>query len=134
MTRLSVKKKIRSKVEKTKTGFSVFALEYPVFTTGKTIAELTKNLTEALNLYFEDDGIDVSEKDINLEIDIKQFFQHYRVINARFLADRIGMNASLLSQYVQGRKKPSTLQTQKILRGINEIGKELSDLRIVSRN
>lgn len=132
MIKVPIKKKIASKVEKTKTGFSAFAVDYPVFTTGKTISELTKNLTEALNLYFEDDGLKIDEKNINLEIDIKQFFQFYRVINAKFLANRIGMNPTLLSQYVQGRKKPSLIQTEKILNGIREIGRELSDLRMVS--
>src|SRR5882672_1955370 len=132
MSKVLIKKKIASKVEKTKTGFSAFAVDYPVFTTGKTISELTKNLKEALNLYFEDDGLKVEEKNISLEIDLKQFFQFYRVINAKFLADRIGMNPTLLSQYVQGRKKPSLIQTEKILSGIREIGRELSDLQMVS--
>ena len=127
-----MKKKIETKVEKTKTGFSAFATDYPVFTTGKTISELSKNLAEALNLYFEDDGFKVDEKNIDLEFDLKQFFQYYRVINAKFLADRIGMNPTLLSQYVQGRKKPSAIQTGKILNGIREIGKELSELSLAS--
>lgn len=125
-----IRKKVAVKVEKTKTGFSAFAVDYPVFTTGRTMAELSKNIVEALNLYFEDDGIEVDEKDVKLEIELKQFFQFYRVINARFLADRIAMNPTLLSQYVQGRKKPSSTQTEKILKGIREIGKELSDLSL----
>ncbi|MBS1556363.1 MAG: XRE family transcriptional regulator [Bacteroidetes bacterium] len=125
-----IRKKVAVKVEKTKTGFSAFAVDYPVFTTGKTMAELSKNIVEALNLYFEDDGIVVDEKDVKLDIELKQFFQFYRVINARFLADRISMNPTLLSQYVQGRKKPSSTQTEKILKGIREIGKELSDLSL----
>lgn len=125
-----VRKKVAVKVEKTKTGFSAFAVDFPVFTTGKTMAELSKNMVEALNLYFEDDGIEVGEKDVKLDIELKQFFQFYRVINARFLADRISMNPTLLSQYVQGRKKPSSIQTEKILKGIREIGKELSDLSL----
>lgn len=134
MIKASIKKKIASKVEKTKTGFSAFAIDYPVFTTGKTISELTKNLKEALNLYFEDDGIHIEEKNIYLEIDLRQFFQFYRVINAKFLANRIGMNPTLLSQYVQGRKKPSVFQTEKILAGIREIGKELSSLQLATQN
>ena len=128
------KKKINAIVEKTDTGFSAFAADYPVFTTGKTISELSDNMVEALNLYFEDDGIYVEAKNINLEIDLKQFFQYYRVINAKFLAERIGMNATLLSQYVQGRKKPSSSQTEKILQGIHQIGKELSELSLVSKD
>jgi transcriptional regulator with XRE-family HTH domain len=89
-------------------------------------------LVEALNLYFEDDGFKIDEKNIDLEFDLKQFFQYYRVINAKFLADRIGMNPTLLSQYVQGRKKPSAIQTGKILNGIREIGRELSELSLAS--
>jgi len=128
------KRKINVIVEKTETGFSAFAVDYPVFTTGKTISELSDNMVEALNLYFEDDGVEVENKNVNLEIDLKQFFQYYRVINAKFLAERIGMNPTLLSQYVQGRKKPSMAQTEKILNGIHQIGRELSELSLVSKN
>lgn len=128
------KRKIVAIVEKTDTGFSAFAVDYPAFTTGKTISELSKNIVEALNLYFEDDEIQISQKNINFEIDLKQFFQHYRVINSKFLAERIGMNPALLSQYVQGRKKPSAQQTERILNGINEIGRELSELSLVTRD
>lgn len=132
MIKQHLKKKVLVKVEKTKTGFSAFAIDYPIFTTGKTMSDLSKNIVEALNLYFEDDGVEVAEKDIKLEIELKQFFQFYRVINAKFLADRIEMNPTLLSHYVQGRKKPSVVQTEKILKGIREIGKELSELNLYS--
>ncbi len=128
------KRKIVAIVEKTNTGFSAFAVDYPAFTTGKTISELSRNIVEALNLYFEDDEIHITSKNINFEIDLKQFFQHYRVINSKFLAERIGMNPALLSQYVQGRKKPSAQQTERILNGINEIGRELSELSLVTRD
>lgn len=126
------KKKVTVVVEKTDTGFSAFTLNYPVFTTGKNFSELKENITEALGLYFEDDGVKVNSQNIQFEIDLKQFFQHYRVINAKFLAERIGMNPTLLSQYVQGRKKPSALQTEKILKGIQQIGRELTELSLAS--
>jgi transcriptional regulator with XRE-family HTH domain len=50
------------------------------------------------------------------------------VLNANFLAERIGMNPTLLSQYVRGVKNPSEKQTKKIIQGIHAIGKELADL------
>jgi DNA-binding transcriptional regulator YdaS (Cro superfamily) len=53
------------------------------------------------------------------------------VINAKFLAKKIGMNATLLSQYVSGTKKPSSKQTEKILRGIQQIGQELSEINLL---
>jgi predicted RNase H-like HicB family nuclease len=123
------KKKMKLQVEKTDTGFSAFSVKYPVSTTGESFTELLQNAVEALNLYFMDQDIRINEKNIEFEIDLKQFFQYYRVINSKFLARRIGMNESLLSQYATGRKKPSSVQTNKILSGIHEIGRELSNIQ-----
>lgn len=120
-------------VEKTDTGFSAFCQDYPVFTTGDTIQELIENAYEAVNFYFEDFNTKKASEDLKFEIDFKQFFQYYRVINAKFLAEKIGMNPTLLSQYVQGRKKPSEAQTTKILAGIHEIGRELSEISLIHR-
>lgn len=120
-------------VEKTDTGFSAFCKDYPVYTTGKTFTDLQKSILEALNFYFEESNEKISESEIQFEIELKQFFQYYRVINAKFLAERIGMNAGLLSQYVQGRRKPSAVQTERIFEGINEIGKELSAIHLSAK-
>jgi predicted RNase H-like HicB family nuclease len=127
------KKKIDMIIEKTKTGFSAYANDYPIFTTGKTIADLINNTYEAAALYFEEQKIKVTHDNINFEVDFKQFFQYYKVINAKFLAEKIGMNPTLLSQYVQGHKKPSDKQTDKILLGIHQIGRELSELNLIHR-
>jgi len=127
----TTKKKIKLVVERTETGFSAFCDEYPIYTTGLTIAELIDNAFEATNLYFEDKNILLSNENLKFEIDFKQFFQYYKVINSKFLATKIGMNPTLLSQYVQGHKKPSESQTEKILSGIQQIGKELSEINII---
>ena len=118
-------------VEKTDTGFSAFSKEYPIFTTGKSIPELINNTYEATELYFEEENGNIERKNIKFEIDFKQFFKYYKVINASFLAEKIGMNATLLSQYVQGHKKPSAKQTEKILTGIHQIGHELSEINLL---
>jgi predicted RNase H-like HicB family nuclease len=129
----TTKKKIKMVVEKTETGFSAFSEEYPVYTTGRTITELIDNAYEASNLYFENQNIQISHENLKFEIDFKQFFQYYKVLNSKFLADKIGMNPTLLSQYVQGHKKPSESQTEKILSGIQQIGKELSEINLIYR-
>jgi predicted RNase H-like HicB family nuclease len=129
----TTKKKIKMVVEKTETGFSAFSEEFPVYTTGRTITELIDNAYEASNLYFEDQNIKISHENLKFEIDFKQFFQYYKVLNSKFLADKIGMNPTLLSQYVQGHKKPSESQTEKILSGIQQIGKELSEINLIYR-
>lgn len=43
-------------VEDTLTGFSAYAENYPVFTTGASIAKLKSNIREAMNLYLEEIG------------------------------------------------------------------------------
>ena len=53
------------------------------------------------------------------------------MINAKFLAEKIGMNATLLSQYVSGTKKPSPKQTEKILSGIHQIGQEPLEINLL---
>ncbi|MGB4846982.1 MAG: helix-turn-helix transcriptional regulator [Saprospiraceae bacterium] len=133
MTKVT-KKKFKFIVEKTRTGFSAYSDKLPVFTVGGSISELNTNILEAINFYFEEDEVQVSNLNISLEFDLKQFFEYYRVINAKFLAERIGMNETLLSQYVKGRKKPSKKQIDKIMYGINEIGIELSELSMVIRD
>lgn len=125
------KKKIIMCVEKTDTGFSAFAEDYPIFTTGKSIPELINNTYEATGLYFEEEKSKLDHQNIKFEIDFQQFFKYYKVINANFLAEKIGMNPSLLSQYVQGHKKPSARQTEKILQGIHQIGQELSEINLL---
>lgn len=127
------RKKITMIVEKTDTGFSAFSEEYPIFTTGRTITELMNNALEAACLNFDDENIAITRENLKFEIDLKQFFQYYKVLNAKFLADRIGMNPTLLSQYVQGHKKPSVAQTEKILYGIRQIGQELSEINLIHR-
>lgn len=117
-------------VEKTDTGFSAYSEDFPVFTTGDSMNEVLDNSVEALNLYFEEINQIIKPEQIKLEIDFQQFFQYYNVINAKVLAEKIGMNPTLLSQYVSGKKRPSEAQSQKILTGINRIGKELSELKL----
>ena len=129
----TMKKKIVLMLEKTDTGFSAYAVDYPIYTTGKSISELLDNAFEAANLYFEEENTKITHDNIKFEVDFEQFFKYYRVLNSKFLAERIGMNPTLLSQYVQGRKKPSENQRDKILFGIHQIGQELSQINLIQR-
>jgi predicted RNase H-like HicB family nuclease len=126
---MAAKKKIVVIIEKTDTGFSAWSDRYPVYTTGATLNELLENTNEAFTLYFEDKKN--NDLQICFEIDFKQFFQYYKVINSKALAEKIGMNPTLLSQYVRGHKKPSEQQIRRILYSINKIGQELAELSVI---
>jgi len=121
-------KKIEIIVERTRTGYSAYATKYPVYTTGKSLDKLKTNIIEALNLHFNEKGTIIAEKDLKITLDLAQFFVFYKVINAKALSERIGMNQSLLAQYIKGIKKPSSAQTQRILKGIQQVGRELAEI------
>jgi hypothetical protein len=123
-------KKIDMIVEKTNTGYSAYADQYPVCTTGGDINELRINILEALNLYFDFayNGRKVEEADYRIILDLPQFFDFYKVINAKAFCQRIGMNQSLLAQYIKGKKRPSATQTKRILVGVQQLGRELAEI------
>jgi len=124
------KSKINIKVTKEETGYSAFANIGDDFvgTQGETWDELKEMLLDALNLAHEDKGLLYTIEDLQFDYDLESFFAFYKVINAKALSARIGMNQSLLSQYISGIKKPSPKQTQKILKGVQQIGRELSEV------
>lgn len=123
--------KIEVIVEKTKTGYSAYAQKYPVYTVGASLEELKTNIIDALNLHFEAQNKIVSDKDLKINLDLPQFFQYYKVINVEALSERIGINQQILLQYINGSKKPSLTQTQRILKGVQQVGNELASVRFI---
>ena len=124
--------KITIIVEKTKTGYSAYAEKYAVYTVGKSLEELKANILDAINLFLEKSGKSVTENDLKIVLDLPQFFEFYKVINAKALSERIGMNQSLLAQYIKGVKKPSSTQTNRILKGVQQVGRELAGVQFLS--
>jgi len=102
-----------------------------IVTEGETIDELKTNILEAINLSFEEKGFTYSIDEIKFSYDLESFFEFYKVINAKALSERIGMNQSLLAQYIKGIKKPSHNQTKRILNGVQKIGRELSEVNFL---
>ena len=123
--------KIEVIVEKTRTGYSAYSDKYPVYTVGSSLEELKFNILAALNLYFERHGKILTENDLKITLDLPQFFEFYKVINAKALSERIGINQSLLAQYIKGIKKPSPTQTLRILKGVQSVGKELASISFI---
>lgn len=126
-------KKMTVVVMKEKWGYSATSTkgEYFIATDGDTFEELKANMLEAINFTFEEKSIEYSMDDLVVTYDLESFFDFYKVINAKALSERIGMNQSLLAQYIKGIKKPSPAQTKRILRGVQQIGKELCDVRFL---
>ena len=57
---------------------------------------------------------------------LQRFFLTHKEINVAEFARRIGMNPTLLRNYINGFKKPSKEREQEILGHIHKLGEELS--------
>ena len=127
------KPKIKMTVTKEDLGYSAHALvnDISINTQGDSFDELKEMILDAVNLSFEDKGFIYTIDEIKFEYDLESFFDFYKVINAKALSKRIGMNQSLLAQYIKGIKTPSPVQTKRILKGVQQIGRELSEVRFL---
>jgi hypothetical protein len=127
------KPKIEMTILKEDVGYSAYANidNNSISTQGDNFDELKANILDAVNLSFEDKGYVYSINEIKLTYDLTSFFEFYRILNAKALSQRIGMNQSLLAQYIKGIKTPSTAQKQRILKGVQQVGRELSDINFL---
>lgn len=127
------KPKIIMSVTKEETGFSASITlgSTLIATQAEDMEELKINIIDVLNLSFADQDMTFSIEDVTLKPDLPSFFEFYKVINAKALSERIGMSQSLLSQYINGIKKPSGTQTRRILNGVQRLGKELSAIQFL---
>lgn len=102
-----------------------------IATESEAFNDLKEMILEAINFAFEDKGWIYEIDDLRFEFDLESFFTFYKVINVKALSERIGMNQSLLAQYIKGIKKPSPAQIKRILIGVQQIGRELSEARFL---
>lgn len=63
---------------------------------------------------------------------IQEFFLTHKEINVAEFAKRIGINATLLRNYINGFKKPSAEREKKILDAIHQLGMEYCSYGIVT--
>ena len=126
--------KIVMTIMKEDVGYSAYTYikPYSINTQGDTFEELQEMILEAVNLAFEEEGFVYTIEEIKYQLDLDSFFEFYKVINAKALSQRIGMNQSLLAQYISGHKKPSPAQTKRILNGVQKLGRELAEIEFLT--
>lgn len=88
----------------------------------------------AFGIHWEDIDEDISYESFEYDnpepTGIARLFLMHPEINASAVARRMGMQQSLLAQYIRGIKKPSEERAKMILETVREIGKELSTVSI----
>jgi predicted RNase H-like HicB family nuclease len=133
--------KIAVIVEKTDSGFSAYLPDLPITcTTGGDLNEIETNMYEALDLHLEAlktvgkpiPPIFNDEVNFDYRLDITDFFNLFSPIKQTSIAEKAGINPSLLRQYARGIKHPSFDQAKKIEEAIHKLGRELLKINLVS--
>lgn len=100
---------------------------------GSTLSELKLSITLAYNDYYElaeeleEDFLkEISKNPIfNYNLNIKSVFELLPEVKVSNIAEKAGINTSLLRQYKTGKKAASEEQANKVLKALHELGEEL---------
>ena len=119
-------------VEITHSGFSAYVKEVPgVVTVGQSWEEIKQNMREALALHFDVSQNPMEFGELSFFVDLKQFFDHFKVLNKSAFASYIGINQSQFRQYSNGLAPLSDKKLKEISDGLQRLSNELRDIQFV---
>src|SRR5665213_1863972 len=89
---------------------------------GETVPALLQNIKDSIEDYIEHEGkkdkfwskVDVSNIEFNILYDLEAFYEEFNELKISSIAERAGLNSSLVRQYATGSKYPSFDQAKKI--------------------
>jgi predicted transcriptional regulator len=83
-------------------------------------------------IYSDSPKKQITEYQIILSYDLSSFFELYKKdINAAGIGKRAGMKKSLISEYVNGKRKASPKQVGRIITAVKQLGREPQELEFV---
>lgn len=97
---------------------------------GATVDAALKDMLVARQEAIET-GEDVPELKMTFKYDLWAFFDKFP-LNATMVARQIGINPSLMRQYLAGIKKPSKKRIQQIEEAVRQIGKQIAGVTLVN--
>lgn len=96
---------------------------------GDTVEAAVKDLSLTREEYISM-GHDIPELEMTFKYDIWAFFDKFP-ISITSLSRRIGINPSLMRQYVSGNRKPSQKRLKEIEEAVHNFARELSAVSLV---
>lgn len=123
-------------VEHAGKNFSAYIEGAPIITVGNDMREIEDNMSEAIQLYLEDNPnpveLLVGEFELKFKIDAATFINYYSNIFTKAALSRItGINERQLWHYAAGVHKPRKTQLEKIQNGIKALTKELQAISMI---
>ena len=102
---------------------------------GRTAREAMDDMYVAVREYKEmkaEEGKEFPDVEFDFRFDVGSFFDYYPIDITAF-AKYIGMNASVLRQYVTGIREPKEATIKRIREGINKLSEDLGMNLMVDR-
>jgi len=123
-------------VEHAGKNFSAYIEGTPIITVGNDMREIEDNMSEAIQLYLEDNPnpveLLVGEFELKFKMGAATFINYYSNIFTKAALSRItGINERQLWHYAAGVHKPRKTQLEKIQNGIKALTKELQAISLV---
>ena len=108
-------------------------------TCGEKVEEIITNMRALLADYLVHEGVGnldwhgIKADDIQFEVsyDLTAFFALFDELNMSAVAQRAGINKSLMRQYAAGVKRPAEKTVRKIEASIHELGKALQQVSFI---
>ena len=123
-------------VEHAGKNLSAYMEDAPIFTVGKDLKEIEKNIREAIAYYLEDNPNPspalTKDYELSFIIDTATFINYYSGVFTKAALSRItGINERQLWHYAAGVHKPRKKQTEKIQNGIKSLSHELEVIHLI---
>lgn len=97
---------------------------------GKSVDQLEAKLRKLLGKFHD---IDKQEFTFEHKYDLSALFDRFHYLKITSVADKAGINSSLLRQYVIGKKQASANQALKIEKTLHELGNELRSIKVFGK-
>lgn len=75
--------------------------------------------------YLKEEGEDVPALEIEYRFDVGSLFSYYDFVNIAGVAREIGLNSSVIRQYVIGTRKPSAERKKLIITGLKSLADKM---------
>lgn len=110
---------------------------YSLIGTGETVDEAKADFVKSMQCVAESEKErsgkvpEILTTEPDYKFSLTSLFEYYSMLNVSAFARYIGINETLMRQYKKGGTYISDTQLHKIEDGIHQIGKSLSNLRLV---